>query len=389
MSDFQDLEKNAPGSRVRITDDSARIRIAETERGRQGGHGSPRGERSRSRSLSRSRQRDPDVVLPALFKTVSYGVDEKIQERELKKTQTSDLFQSKPTQKTVETFLETEWHALTSEQVCREFEIKYDFGLTSAQVQDNIKKYGVNAHSPPPNRIFHKLFMYCFGGFGSLLLVGGILCCIAWKPLGNPEPATANLALGVVLFLVFFIQAGFNAWQDFSSSKVMASISNMVPENTLVIRDGKIQEIPTTQLVPGDRITIKAGNKVPADTRIVEASNDLKFDQSILTGESKPIEGFSTPEPSGSNYLEAKCIALQSSYCMSGTVQGVVVSTGDNTVFGSIAKMSSAPKRGLTPIQWEIMRFVIIVVSLVIALVIVVIVVWYVLCALDSLSVLY
>lgn len=367
MSEFQDLEKNAPGSRVRIAEDA---------RGRAVGAGAQRNELIRSRS--RSRVREPEVVLPTIFRTVSYGVDEKIQEREQKKAKASDLFQSKTTQKTVEAILETEWHALTSEQVCREFQMKYDFGLTSTQVQENIKKYGVNAHSPPPNRLLHKIFMYCFGGFGSLLMVGGILCCVAWKPLGNPNPAAANLALGVVLFLVFFIQAGFNAWQDYSSTQVMASISSMVPENTLVIRDGQKKEIPTTELVPGDRITIKAGNKVPADTRIMEASNDLKFDQSILTGESKPIEGLAAPEAFGSNYLEANCIALQSSYCMSGTAHGVVVTTGDNTVFGSIAKMSSAPKRGLTPIQWEIMRFVIMVVAVVVVLIIAVVIVWYV-----------
>jgi sodium/potassium-transporting ATPase subunit alpha len=62
-----------------------------------------------------------------------------------------------------------------------------------------------------------RLLFYVFGGFGSLLIVAGILCCVAWKPLGEPLPTISNLALGVVLFIVAALQAVFNAWQVFSS----------------------------------------------------------------------------------------------------------------------------------------------------------------------------
>lgn len=67
--------------------------------------------------------------------------------------------------------------------------------------------------SPPPTHYFQTIFGYFFKGFGSILLVGAILVFVAWKPLGDP-PADANLALAIVLLAVFFIQAGFNAWQD-------------------------------------------------------------------------------------------------------------------------------------------------------------------------------
>lgn len=372
-----DLEKQSAVADIRQTSpeqSDVKVQFQDTPRGRKAPHSSLN--ERRSRSLSRSRQRDPEVVLPALFRTVSYGVDEQIKERDSKKPSSETPYNSKAAQKAVDAFSEIEWHALTSEQVSEELNTDLDHGLNAAQVQENLAKYGANAHSPPPNRIFRKLLVWCFGGFGSLLLVGGILCCISWKPLGNPDPASANLSLGVVLIIIFFLQASFNAWQDYSSSRVMDSISTMVPEDTLVIREGVKEEMPTSGLVPGDCIIIKAGNKVPADVRIANASSDLKFDQSILTGESKPIEGLTTAEAPGSNYLEAKCIALQGSYCLTGTAQGIVVATGDNTVFGSIAKLSSAPKPGFTPIQLEIMRFVFFVVAVVLFLIIVVIVVW-------------
>lgn len=107
-----------------------------------------------------------------------------------------------------------------------------------------------------------------------------------WKPLGQPNPAIANLALAIVLLAVFFIQAAFNAWQDWSSSRVMASITTMLPDSCLVVRDGNQVTLLSTDIVPGDVLFIKSGNKLPADVRFVEVSSDAKFDRSILTGTS-------------------------------------------------------------------------------------------------------
>ena len=129
-----------------------------------------------------------------------------------------------------------------------------------------------------------KIFEYLFGGFGSILLTGSILVFVSWKPLGEPDPAPANLALAIVLFVVFVVQAAFNAWQDWSSSRVMASITTMLPDSCLLLRDGTQQTIMAPEVVPGDVLFIKAGNKLPADVRLVECSSDAKFDRSILTG---------------------------------------------------------------------------------------------------------
>lgn len=131
--------------------------------------------------------------------------------------------------------------------------------------------------------MFRTVFGYFFKGFGSILLVGAILVFVAWKPLGDP-PAIANLALAIVLLAVFFIQAAFNAWQDWSSSRVMASISTMLPDSCHVLRDGNQVSVIASDIVPGDILYIKSGNKLPADVRFFEISSDAKFDRSILTG---------------------------------------------------------------------------------------------------------
>ncbi|KAL2349591.1 hypothetical protein BJ546DRAFT_1090200, partial [Cryomyces antarcticus] len=109
---------------------------------------------------------------------------------------------------------------------------------------------GPNVPTPPPSHWFQKTITYFFGGFGSILFIAAILVFIAWKPLGQP-PEIANLALAIVLVVVFLIQALFSWWQDFSSSRVMASITTMLPAQCLVLRDGTQQDIAGAGLVPG------------------------------------------------------------------------------------------------------------------------------------------
>jgi sodium/potassium-transporting ATPase subunit alpha len=176
-----------------------------------------------------------------------------------------------------------EWHILAIEELSKRLATSEGDGLTTEEVQRRLVMYGKNALSPLPTRWFWQIFGYFFKGFGSILLVGAILVFASWKPLGEP-PAVANLALAIVLVAVFFIQAAFNAWQDWSSSRVMASITAMLPESCLLIRNGNQVHVPTSDVVPGDILIIKSGNKLPADVRFVEVSSDATFDRSILTG---------------------------------------------------------------------------------------------------------
>lgn len=168
-------------------------------------------------------------------------------------------------------------------ELCTRLSTSITQGLASEQVKRRLGQYGKNVPSPPPTHYFQQIFGYFFKGFGSILLVGCILVFVSWKPLGEP-PAQANLALAIVLLAVFFIQAAFNAWQDWSSSRVMASITTMLPDSCLVLRDGVTTSVMASEIVPGDVLFIKAGNKLPADVRLVEISSDAKFDRSILTG---------------------------------------------------------------------------------------------------------
>ncbi|KAK6611113.1 Na+/H+/K+ antiporter P-type ATPase [Botrytis cinerea] len=321
-------------------------------------------------SATSSRRRrvsiDPATALPITYRTVSFAIEE------TKEKQRIDADRAK--KGAAAELGDLEWHILSTDDVVNRLETSLAQGLLKEQVEVKTKEFGKNMPSKPPSNLFSRVFGYLFGGFGSVLLIGGILVTITYEPLGKPNPAQANLALAIVLYAVFVIQALFNAWQDWSSSRTMASISGMLPDDCFVLRNGNRVELAAVDLVPGDILYIRAGNKLPADVRFVEISSDAKFDRSILTGESQPIAG--SIENTDLNYLETQNIGMQGTHCISGSAIGVTVSTGDKTVFGKIAKLTNTPKTGMTTLQKEILRFIIIICSIMIFFNIVVIVCW-------------
>lgn len=154
----------------------------------------------------------------------------------------------------------------------------------------------------------------------------------------------------------------------------MASITGMLPDQCIVLRDGKMIHVDGREIVPGDLLRITLGNRLPADVRFAEVSPDARFDRSILTGETVPL--LASVDSTDNNYLETACIGMAGTHCVSGNAWGLVVETGDRTVFGRIAKLTSAPKAGLTPLQKEILIFVGIIVCLMVTMIIIVIIVW-------------
>ncbi|TVY71246.1 Sodium/potassium-transporting ATPase subunit alpha-A [Lachnellula suecica] len=308
---------------------------------------------------------DPASALPIQYRTVSYQIAES------KEKNAADIQKAKDS--AAKELANLDWHTITPNEIYTRLSSSPNQGLSVEQCKRRLTEYGKNTPSAPPSHRIQQIFGYFFKGFGSILLVGSVLVFVSWKPLGDP-PAQANLALAIVLLAVFFIQAAFNAWQDWSSSRVMASISTMLPDDCVLRRDGVQVTVVASDIVPGDILFIKSGNKLPADVRFVEISSDARFDRSILTGESLPLQG--TVDSTDDNYLETKCIGLQGTHCISGSGMGIVVSTGDSTVFGKIAKMTNAPKTGLTPLEREILNFVTIICSMMLTMILIVIIVW-------------
>ncbi|KAF9263793.1 calcium ATPase [Marasmius fiardii PR-910] len=317
-----------------------------------------------SPSITPSVKANPEARVIAEFRTLSIHV-----------TDTQAGGQSISTKDTAVKDLSTlEWHTLPVNEVCNLLGVTDKAGLDLPMVARRQKRDGKNIIKPPPSNLGKKIFFGFFGGFGSLLFGSSIICFIAWRPLGDPNPSLANLALAIVLLITMIIQAVFNLWQDYTTGRVMASIKNMLPLEISVVREGSVSKIPAADLVQGDLVQIKLGNKVPADLRLIQVSSDLRFDRSILTGESVPVPG--TTDNTNPNFMESKNIALQGTLCTNGNGLGVVVGVGNKTVFGQIAQQSSGNRPVRTTLEIEILRFVLIIASLAASVCLIILILW-------------
>ncbi|XP_006903563.1 PREDICTED: sodium/potassium-transporting ATPase subunit alpha-1-like, partial [Elephantulus edwardii] len=178
-----------------------------------------------------------------------------------------------------------------------------------------------------------------------LLWIGAVLCFLAYGIVAATEedPSNDNLYLGVVLSAVVIITGCFSYYQEAKSSKIMESFKNMVPQQALVIRNGEKMSINAEEVVVGDLVEVKGGDRIPADLRIISA-NGCKVDNSSLTGESEPQTR--SPDFTNENPLETRNIAFFSTNCVEGTARGIVVYTGDRTVMGRIATLASGLQGG-------------------------------------------
>ncbi|KAK0457372.1 uncharacterized protein EV420DRAFT_1644129 [Desarmillaria tabescens] len=301
--------------------------------------------------------------IPGEFRTLSIHVEE-----------TRDGRADAKAKPVVKEIADLDWHELDTLEVLTRLGVSEKAGLDGPMVIRRLAQNGKNVITPLPKNLHKRIFFYIFGGFGGLLFVASIVCFLSWRPLGDPNPSTANLALAVVLLLVIVIQAVFNAWQDFTTSRTMNSIAAMLPMDVLVTRDGNAVKVPAPELVLGDIVHINMGCKVPADLRLIDVSSNLKFDRSILTGESNAIPA--TVENTNPNFMESRNIALQGTLCVGGGGLGICVCLGDKTVFGRIAKQAASERPGRTSLESEIRRLVLIICSLALTIDIIFVILW-------------
>lgn len=169
-----------------------------------------------------------------------------------------------------ESRLDQDVHIIPLDNLFRRFHTDARHGLSSNFVLDARAQYGDNKIAPPkPPGYFWLLFKQLFMGFNAILWLAGVLAFLAYKPFGEPSPSITNLALGVVLFLVIICNAILNYYQEIKSIKIVASFSKLLPIIATVRRDGIEQQIVADQIVPGDIILIRMGDKLPADCRFL------------------------------------------------------------------------------------------------------------------------
>lgn len=183
--------------------------------------------------------------------------------------------------------------------------------------------------------------------------------------------ASGDARAGGVMSLMVVLGVLLRFSQEVRADAAAEKLKAMINVTAAVIRTGKEQDIPLHQLVPGDVVTLSAGDMIPADVRLI-AANDLFVSQGTLTGESLPVEKFANREAgSGISPLELANICFLGTSVESGTATAVILATGSQTYFGSMAgSMTSDPEptsfdKGVQQFTWLMIRFIVIMVPLV------------------------
>ncbi|MBK7867053.1 MAG: hypothetical protein IPJ75_08730 [Ignavibacteriales bacterium] len=167
--------------------------------------------------------------------------------------------------------MNNQWHAFKIDDTLRKLNTS-QMGLTASEVADRQTKYGFNEIEEKAGISPFVLFL---SQFKSLLIVILFAAAMVSLVLGKlPE------AISIMTIVIFAGVLGFI--QEFRAGKALASLKKMAAPLAIVLRDGKEQEIPSRELVPGDIIKIAMGAKVPADARILKSAN-LKVEEAALT----------------------------------------------------------------------------------------------------------
>ncbi|KAI2632959.1 putative Na/K ATPase alpha 1 subunit [Xylaria nigripes] len=361
-----DLEAAAatPGTRIAFQDDVS------PDQQRHGREAVSRRHSRSSRSLSRHRSANlPYSELQIEYRTLSIHVsDSKEVSADVKSFDKDD-----GKKKNDEYFSNLDYHIISADDICQRFNVDQNSGLSVNAAANRLQQNGPNTLPKTKSNQFKKILKYVFGGFCSILWVGVIVFFLCWQPLSSP-PSVPNLALAILVIIVIFLQASFSAFQDWSTSRTMRSIMDLIPSEAVALREGQLQKLKTSQLVPGDIVQLHIGDRVPADLRLLSHSGDIRFDRAILTGESDEVEGsLDSTHPA---FLESRNIALMGTVVINGSGTGIVVLTGANSVMGRIAQATTSVREVSTLIQKEISRFVKIIIGLTVLLAALILFTW-------------
>ena len=217
-------------------------------------------------------------------------------------------------------------------------------GLTTEEAQARLKKYGFNMLVEKKSRGFSYKFLSHFKDlFGVLLLFASALSALSglWQ--------LSLIILGVVLLNIFF-----SLFQESRAEKAMQTLKHWMPEYAKVFRDGELQKVLVKEIVSGDIIVLEAGDRVPADARLITAF-DLWTNNVPLTGESEPQPRIAKPAKTlDKAYLDSPNLVFMSTSVAKGRGKAVVLATGMDTQFGKIANLTQTIREEPSPLQKEI-----------------------------------
>ena len=238
------------------------------------------------------------------------------------------------------------WHELPAEAAAARLESDPATGLATDEVARRQKEFGPNrvtARRGTPAWLrflqqFHQPLVYI------LLAAVGVTASLG-------EWVDSSVILGVVV-----LNAIFGFLQEAKAGKAIEALARMIATETTVRRDGRTQRVHSEGLVPGDVVLLQAGDRVPADLRLVQMKS-LQVDESALTGESLPVHKHTDALPLDTVLADRRNLAFAGTLVTAGQGEAVVWATGDRTETGNIARLISTATELSTPLTKKIAQF--------------------------------
>jgi len=237
------------------------------------------------------------------------------------------------------------WHSLEQAQVLEMVKAS-STGLDEKEAQRRLETYGLNRLPEPPKRSSLVRFLMHFHNVLIYVLLGA---AVITALLNHMVDTLVILAVVVVNALIGFIQEG-------KAESAMEAIRQMLAPKAAVVRNGQRRTIDGEVLVPGDIVLIEAGDKVPADLRLLK-THGLLVQEAILTGESIAVEKQHKAVKETAELGDRSCMAFSGTTVTGGQAQGVVVETGDSTQIGLISGLISKVETLTTPLVIQMATF--------------------------------
>jgi Ca2+-transporting ATPase len=236
------------------------------------------------------------------------------------------------------------WHTLSADGVLRAEKVDEHSGLSSAEVASRAGRFGPNKFDAGTAEPRWRVFLRQYTDLMQIvLLVAGVVSLVLkeWET-------------GIVLVVLTLFNAVLGLQQEGKAAAAVAALQKMMIVKAKAMRDGQLQEIPAEQLVPGDIVSIEAGDIVPADGRLLRAAT-LEIAESSLTGESLPVaKGTESVEGSGTPLGDRSDMVYMNTNVTRGSGEFVVTATGMATEVGHISGMLQAEQAAKTPLTRQL-----------------------------------
>lgn len=239
------------------------------------------------------------------------------------------------------------WHSSSVEEVSKNLKTNVNIGLLEEEAQKRFERYGPNNLKEKKRESLFIKFIKQFNDFMIItLIIAAIISAVVSKLNGEADYIDSIIIITIVIF-----NAIMGLVQEQKAEKSLEALKKMSAPNAKVRRNGRVQEIDATMVVPGDIVILEAGNYVPADCRLINSYN-LKIEESALTGETIPSLKDSSKILKENTAMGDLCnMVFATTIVVNGHGEAIVVETGMNTRVGKIAGMIIEDESPETPIQ--------------------------------------